>query len=195
MIALILDKLLIKYASPTLGGIKTGSLFKVYKNSSIDLKKEIDYYNLSLNYLDLYLEILYSCDKYDLIYIYNFKMLTQELNNKEVKEFFKIFNYRCDFIDEYISCLKKRFNILKKTPHEIGIFLGYPLNDVKSFIIYKGKNFKISGCWKVYDNVDYCIKQFNKFKKYRYMFYYLYENNYNIESLVLMSKNMSSYIK
>ena len=70
-----------------------------------------------------------------------------------------------------------------------------PLNDVKSFIIYKGKNFKISGCWKVYDNVDYCIKQFNKFKKYRYMFYYLYENNYNIESLVLISKNMSSYIK
>ena len=66
---------------------------------------------------------------------------------------------------------------------------------VKSFIIYKGKNFKISGCWKVYDNVDYCIKQFNKFKKYRYMFYYLYENNYNIEYLVLMSKNMSSYIK
>ena len=122
-------------------------------------------------------------------------MLTQNLNNKEVKEFLKIFNYRCDFIDEYINCLKKRFKILKKTPHEIGIFLGYPLNDVKSFIIYKGKNFKISGCWKVYDNVDYCIKQFNKFKKYRYMFYYLYENNYNIESLVLMSKNMSSYIK
>ena len=112
MIALILDKLLIKYASPTLGGIKTGSLFKVYKNSSIDLKKEIDYYNLSLNYLDLYLDILYSCDKYDLIYIYNFKMLTQNLNNKEVKEFLKIFNYKCDFIDEYISCLKKRFNII-----------------------------------------------------------------------------------
>ena len=33
MITLILDKLLIKYASPTLGGIKTGSLFKVYSRS------------------------------------------------------------------------------------------------------------------------------------------------------------------
>ena len=42
MITLILDKLLIKYASPTLGGIKTGSLFKVYKSSCIDLKKEIE---------------------------------------------------------------------------------------------------------------------------------------------------------
>ena len=67
MIALILDKLLIKYASPTLGGIKTGSLFKVYKSSCIDLKKEIDYYNLSLNYLDLYLDILY-------LYIYQLIM-------------------------------------------------------------------------------------------------------------------------
>ena len=33
----MLDKFLIKYASPTLGKIKTGSLFKVYKNNLFNL--------------------------------------------------------------------------------------------------------------------------------------------------------------
>ena len=40
----MIDKLLIKYASPTLAGIKTGNLFKVYKSDEINLDKEIKNY-------------------------------------------------------------------------------------------------------------------------------------------------------
>ena len=39
-------------------------------------------------------------------------------------------------------------------PHEIGVFLGYPLEDVKGFIENKGKNFLYSGYWKVYSDVE-----------------------------------------
>ena len=35
-------------------------------------------------------------------------------------------------------------------PHEIGLFLGYPFEDVMGFIENKGENYLCSGCWKVY---------------------------------------------
>ena len=37
-------------------------------------------------------------------------------------------------------------------PHEIGIFLGYPLEDVKGFIENNGKKYLMIGYWKVYSN-------------------------------------------
>ncbi len=35
-------------------------------------------------------------------------------------------------------------------PHEIGVFLGYPVRDVEAFIVQKGKNCLLNGYWKVY---------------------------------------------
>lgn len=38
-------------------------------------------------------------------------------------------------------------------PHEMGVFLDYPTEDVEGFIQNAGKNFLFSGYWKVYANV------------------------------------------
>ncbi len=38
-------------------------------------------------------------------------------------------------------------------PHEMGLLLGYPVEDVEGFIAHKGKNFLYSGYWKVYNDV------------------------------------------
>lgn len=37
-------------------------------------------------------------------------------------------------------------------PHEIGLFLGYPTEDVRGFIQYGGSNALCCGYWKVYEN-------------------------------------------
>lgn len=50
-------------------------------------------------------------------------------------------------------------------PHEIGIFLGYPFEDVEGFIKNKGRNCKCCGLWKVYFHEDEKKKQFDKLKK------------------------------
>lgn len=50
-------------------------------------------------------------------------------------------------------------------PHEIGIFLDYPLQDVKGFIENKGKNSKYNGLWKVYGDKDASMKLFEKYRK------------------------------
>lgn len=52
-------------------------------------------------------------------------------------------------------------------PHEIGVILGYPIQDVIGFVENKGQNYLISGWWKVYGNVEQTMRLFQQFKRLR----------------------------
>ena len=49
-------------------------------------------------------------------------------------------------------------------PHEMGLVLGYPAEDVKGFVENEGKNFLYSGYWKVYADVEEKRRLFQKFE-------------------------------
>ena len=92
-------------------------------------------------------------------------MLEKELKQPGVLELLERYGYENSDID---SCMKHlKYRLLKCTcfPHEIGVFLGYPLEDVKGFIDNKGKNCESCGVWKVYCNREEKDKLFQKFKK------------------------------
>ena len=61
--------------------------------------------------------------------------------------------------------LIKRMCADEEFPHEIGLFLGYPPEDVRGFIENGAENCKCVGCWKVYGNVEAAKKTFAKYKK------------------------------
>ena len=53
----------------------------------------------------------------------------------------------------HLVCLReltRRLREGEEFPHEIGLFLGYPPEDVAGFMTHRGKNCKCVGCWKVY---------------------------------------------
>ena len=50
-------------------------------------------------------------------------------------------------------------------PHEIGAFLGYPVNDVRGFIQNEGKGCLMTGYWKVYENLAGAKMIFNKYDR------------------------------
>ena len=52
-------------------------------------------------------------------------------------------------------------------PHEIGLLLGYPLKDVKAFIENSGKNYLLSGYWKVYHDKERALEIFDAYTKVR----------------------------
>ena len=52
-------------------------------------------------------------------------------------------------------------------PHEMGILLGYPSEDVSGFIEHKGRDFLYSGYWKVYGNLQEKLKLFHKYETAR----------------------------
>ena len=48
-------------------------------------------------------------------------------------------------------------------PHEIGVLLGYPPEDVKGFVVNKGKNCLICGYWKVYGDPEAARMRFEAY--------------------------------
>ena len=50
-------------------------------------------------------------------------------------------------------------------PHEIGIFLGYPLADVTGFIRNKGRNYLLCGMWKVYQQEETAATAFQYYRR------------------------------
>lgn len=52
-------------------------------------------------------------------------------------------------------------------PHEIGLFLGYPPADVAGFLRDGGRGCKLSGPWKVYEDVEGAARRFAAFHRCR----------------------------
>jgi len=50
-------------------------------------------------------------------------------------------------------------------PHEMGLLLGYPVDDVMGFIENRGKNFSHTGYWKVYSNPLEAITLFERYNQ------------------------------
>ena len=50
-------------------------------------------------------------------------------------------------------------------PHEIGVVLGYPLEDVVGFIRHRGRDFTCSGCWKCYGDPEAARRRFASYRR------------------------------
>lgn len=48
--------------------------------------------------------------------------------------------------------------------HEVGLFLGYPPEDVRGFIENRAQNYKLAGDWKVYGDADRARRIFTQYK-------------------------------
>lgn len=97
--------------------------------------------------------------------VYREDRLRQILQQTEYQKFLEKEGYGDFELTEMLEILSLRFSRYQRQnvgfPHEMGIFLGYPLADVKGFIDHKGKNFLYQGYWKVYENVEERKKLFS----------------------------------
>ncbi len=160
-----LEKMLIEHCAPTLAGMKTASLFNHFFKKKQLVVRDLKHVNELLNHRGVYVEALLWKDNSVLIYVYRPKCLQEELNQCDVMELLSDYGYTEYDVKGCINFLKERLIKCECFPHEIGIFLGYPLEDVKGFIENKGRNCKTCGLWKVYCNEGEKQKLFMKFKK------------------------------
>ena len=88
-------------------------------------------------------------------------------------EFLEQYGYRMvrESLDEKLLRLQHRFAEYKEErqpfPHEMGVFLGYPLGDVKGFIEHHGKEYLCSGYWKVYQDEQKAKSTFQLYQSVR----------------------------
>ena len=152
------------HASPTLIKIKVASLFNYVIKPSDDVNEIICDYINALSKYNLKLKVFCRCNKRILVYIYNHTQLENLIFDN--KDFLNEHGYQdCTSVEKYLNTLILKINNQKDFPHEIGFFLGYPLEDVKSFIEHKGKNYLHYGYWKVYHNKEEALKTFERYTK------------------------------
>ena len=124
------ERRLIFYASPTLTKLKVACIYNL--NDLDDLEECIQYYNELLNKKDIYLKVLKIKGR-SMIYVYQKEKLNKLCACKQIQNIFKQYDYNCTSLDTLILDLQKRLNDYD-FPHEIGLFLGYPMTDVLGFI-------------------------------------------------------------
>jgi len=85
----------------------------------------------------------------------------------QVTDFLGEYGYTADMsIDERLDILALRMNC-GSFPHEIGAFLGYPVEDVRGFISNSGRNCLLCGYWKVYENAEKARQTFKTYDRCR----------------------------
>lgn len=160
-----IEKFLIYNASLVISGVKPSATVTIKKDNENLYDKWIKYGVNFLQQIDIKYIKLRECHNALIILIYNEENLKSYIFKNENKKFLMLLGYiEEENIDEYLSILENRYKEFN-CPHELGIFLGFPLNDVKDFMECKRKKCLSCGYWLVYNNLKEAREIFNKYDK------------------------------
>lgn len=182
-----LAQIMIYNSAPTLAGLKIGTIISVPEKCSAFLTdRTIDNLNGKFNIKGLHFKILCRCPKQQLLYIFRKERLGRYILDEKVATFLLQHGYKnTEDIEGSLCHLSQRLTQKDRFPHELGIFLGYPLEDVKGFIENKGNNAKLCGEWKVYSNVAVARQLFKKYTDCRYDYANRYRKGVGFSKLVV----------
>ncbi len=159
------EEMIIRHCSPTLAGLKTGNMFSCSYDSVDELRREIRDLNRRLAAKGLCILPLRIEKKTALIYVYRPKKLKRDLCDEAACRLLKEHGYGCNTPGRCLVRLSSRLQERAEFPHEIGLFLGYPPEDVRGFIENNATSCKCVGCWKVYGDEQQARQTFAKYKK------------------------------
>ncbi len=156
--------LLAIHCAPVLLGVKNSNMMVVSESE----KKAIGDFLCGTDIQTYYVQTM---GEKGILYLYREKEMAHYLHSEEVCCFLRECGYsmenQTDRLSVLLMCLKKRLEFYSVEqngfPHEIGLFLEYPLEDVKGFIENAGKNYLYTGYWKVYQDVENAKKKFREY--------------------------------
>ncbi|MBQ9080028.1 MAG: DUF3793 family protein [Clostridia bacterium] len=159
------EESIVRHCSPTLAGLKTASMF-TYKYKNIDeMRQSIRLFNRLYAPKGLRaLPLRYRNDR-ALIYIYRPARLSRDLGHTTACRLLRERGYDTQTPARCLTHLARRIGESEQFPHEVGLFLGYPPEDVCGFIEQGSRECKCVGCWKVYGDVEAAQKTFARYKK------------------------------
>jgi len=162
----MLESLLVRHGAPTLAGLKTGALFPAVFSSRQEMMSSLLYWNRRLRPKGLCLLPLQEQRGRTLIYLYRLSALTRDLQQPDTGILLMERGYPCPHPERCILFLRRRLTAAEPFPHEIGLFLGYPPEDVRGFLRDPAAC-SCSGFWKVYGNPESARILFARFRACR----------------------------
>lgn len=179
------EQALIDYCAPTLAGLKTANLFVCDYDDRATLMDEIRAYNERLRKKGLAMVPVRIRDGRAHIYIYRPAKLACDLGCAHAKKILAHYGYDATKPGQCVARLGQRLADYDTFPHEIGLFLGYPPEDVEGFIRNKGCGGKCIGCWKVYGDAENAQKCFDRFKKCTRIYKDMHQKGKTIDQLAV----------
>lgn len=183
-----MEELLIEHGAPTLAGLKTANLFTVNMDGE-DIVLSLRAANRVLNKKGMkVIPLRRSSSGKTLIYLFRPDRLEDDLSHPEAVCMLKERGYPCGNYGKCIHCLIHHLKEDASFPHEIGLFLGYPPSDVRSFIKSPYEGVKCSGCWQAYSNEIETKKLFDSYKKCTCIYSRKMKDGRSLESLAVRSR-------
>lgn len=148
------EAVLVRQCAPTLAGMKPGSIF-CFNHSPLEVSRQkVCQWNKQLAPFGLTVQILLERPSSSsvIVFVYRHNRLEQMLSDDAYQSFLAQAGYERTNLDDLLEQLAQRLRTQPEFPHEIGVFLGYPLRDVIGFIENHGRNFTCCGFWKSYGN-------------------------------------------
>lgn len=179
------EDVVIRNCSPMLAGLKTGNLFPLHNTEN--LAEEIRHYNRILGPKGVRMIPITKKQGKPLIYAYRPKRLEKDLQDTQAKELLKKRGYCTENPNYCLAQLMRKFRE-GEFPHEIGLFLSYPPEDVKAFMCSTRKGVCCTGCWKAYSNKEAALNCFRKFRKCTDIYCKLHKRGKSIESMTVKER-------
>ncbi len=155
-----LSLLLAIHCAPTLFGIKVANIMTVTVREFLSVEYLLRGTRISYCFLK-------TKDDKGILYLYREWEIKKYLHSEDIQFFLKGYGYQTEELQEMLQRLANRIRFYSEGkipfPHEIGIFLEYPLMDVKGFLENDGENFIYSGYWKVYTDVHNALRKFRQY--------------------------------
>lgn len=158
------EDILVFHCAPTLAGIKSGSLFTCDYTKKSEVLASIRSLNRRLAPKGLRVLPLRYSERKVLVYVYRPGGLARDLDRSEARQILAEAGYSSTDPDRSVIELMRRLNEHGDFPHEIGLFLSYPPEDVRGFMEKGGRDCKCVGTWKVYGDEEAAKRTFSRYK-------------------------------
>lgn len=167
--------------APLITGLKVSNLLIISKGNEEVVKRILNRTGIS------YYRLIQTRTKTTFL-LFRLNELEEFLSDENVRNVLMKAGYKSLQIDKILRTFSLRYEAYmqgdKCFPHEMGLLLGYPVEDVVGFVENNGKNFLYSGYWKVYENQKAKVKLFDKFKVAEETLIHLLSNGLSMSDII-----------
>lgn len=152
------------HCAPAMAGIKAADLFS-WAGAPETTRELIRSVSARMESTGICFHVLCFCRGRSLILVYRRSRLEQQLAMEKVRSLLKQDGYPVEWgLEAMLEHLARRvLECVNNFPHEVGLFLGYPVEDVEGFRKHGGRDYKFCGLWKVYSDEERARECFRRY--------------------------------
>jgi hypothetical protein len=182
-----LEMQMIMQCAPLITGLKISNLLNIRREDFMSMHEIVKHSQLS-RYL------LFETEEKIVVLLFHRDSMESYLEKQQVREMLT----RAGYVNLSVGCVLKEFSIRYREymetkndfPHEMGLLLGYPIEDVEGFITHQGNDCLCVGYWKVYANKEKKLKLFEGFEKARERLIQLLSCGVSMGDIITMCCNL-----